>query len=423
MSTAPPDDLQPKNRPLFGARAAARRLTAENHRLRAALEQLDGLDLVEVSDTVAQARDALAALTEQLDSTRTELAAEQAQLLDVRRKVAVQRRGLYDVEHPAETSTSLAARLSAVRTHVHEMVASGGAVGVARELRLGRLKKSVVAGQIVDQLSAIALAAYDAEAENAIRTVEPGRLDVARARLDRFAGMVAECGQIVDLHIDPEYHRLRTTELELAAQHAVVLAGQAETERAQARVLREATRAADGLRHERSLLEAEREYCSNALSKAHARGDTDGAERQVARLADLDQALADIDQRAADGRAGYVYVVSNIGSFGNGVVKIGLTRRPDPMSYIRELAEESVPFDFDVHALFFAADAVGVVDVLHQHLADRRVNLVNQRREFFRATPLEVFDALATHRIGVPEFRTRPGAVEYRTSLELAEAR
>ncbi len=422
MSTVPPDGPA-KTPTMFGARAAARRLAEENRRLRAALEQLDGMDLVEVSDVVAQARDALAALTEQLDSTRADLGQEQTQLLDVRRKVAVQRRGLYDVEHPAETSTSLAARLSAVRTHVHEMVASGEAVGVARELRLPRLKKSVVAGQIVDQLSTIALAAYDAEAENVIRTVEPGRLDVSRARLDRFAGMVAECGQVVDLHIDPEYHRLRTAELELAAQHAVMVAGQTDTERAHARVLREATRAADGLRHERSLLEAEREHCSSVLATAHARGDADLAERQVTRLADLDQALADIDQRTVTGRAGYVYVVSNIGSFGNGVVKIGMTRRPDPMNYIRELAEESVPFDFDVHALFFTTDAVGVVDVLHQHLDDRRVNRVNQRREFFRATPLEVFDAMATHRIGVPEFRTRPGATEYRTSLELEAAR
>ncbi len=408
---------------MFGARSAARRLADENRRLRAALEQLDGMDLVEVADVVGQARDALAALTEELDSTRVDLAAEQAQLLDVRREVTVQRRGLYDVEHPAETSTSLAARLAGVRKHVHQMVASGEAVGVSRELRLPKLKKSVVAGQIVDQLSEIVLAAYDAEAENVIRTVEPGRLDVARARLDRFASTVAECGRIVDLHIDPEYHRLRTTELELAAQHAVMLAGQTDTERAHARVLRETTRAVDGLRHERSLLEAERESCSNALATAQARGDAELAERQVTRLADLDQALADIDRRTVDKGAGYVYVVSNIGSFGNGVVKIGMTRRPDPMNYIRELAEESVPFDFDVHALFFAPDAAGVVDVLHQHLADRRVNLVNQRREFFRATPLEVFDAMATHRIGVPEFRTRPGATEYRTSLELEEAR
>lgn len=427
MSFVLPDEpLRPraKNRGLFGTRAAARRLAAENHALRTALEQLDGMDLVEVRDVVAQARDALVALTEQLVGTRAELEQTQAQLLDVRREATVQRRGLYDFEHPAEASTSLADRLAQVRTQIHQQVASGTAIDAARELRLTRRRRSAEASrQLVDQLSEMMLAAYDAEAENAVRTVEPGRLDVARARLDRFAAMVAECGAAVGLHIDAEYHRLRTTELELAARHAAVLADQTETERVHRAALREATRVTEGLRLERSLLEQEREHCSGALAVAHARGDADAAERHVTHLADLDQALADLDSRAVDKRAGYVYVVSNIGSFGNGVVKIGMTRRPDPMNHIHELSEESVPFDFDVHALFFATDAVGVLAVLHEHLADRRVNLVNQQREFFRATPLEVFDALATHRIGVPEFRTRPGATEYRTSLELAEAR
>jgi hypothetical protein len=141
----------------------------------------------------------------------------------------------------------------------------------------------------------------------------------------------------------------------------------------------------------------------------------------IERLADLDQQVADLSHRAINTRAGYVYVISNIGSFGERVIKIGTTRRPDPQNHIRELSAESVPFDFDIHALFFSTDATGVVEMLHEHFDDRRVNLVNERRDFFYATPLEVLDVLAEHRVGgVLEFRTRPGAVEYRTTLELA---
>ncbi|MCL2467161.1 MAG: DUF4041 domain-containing protein [Micrococcales bacterium] len=420
MSIALPDEPERPRGKFFGARAQARYLEAENHRLRTALEQLDGLGLVEIRDVITQARQALAALDEQHETTVAELETAQAQLLDVRRDVLVQQRGLYDVEHPAEASPTLAEKLSTVRARIHHLVARGDAVGVATDFRLNKRARSAIERALPSQLSALALAAYDAEAENAIRMVEPGRLDVARARLDRFAQTVSECGHIVDLHIDPEYHRLRTVELELAAQHAAALAGEAETERDHRAALAQSSRVADRLRHERSLLELEREHCSSALAVAHARADTAETERQVARLADLDQALADITGRTVDTRAGYVYVVSNIGSFGDGVVKIGMTRRPDPMNHIRELADESVPFDFDVHAMFFAPDAVAVLAVLHEHLADRRVNLVNHRREFFRATPLEVFNTLATHRIGVPEFRTRPGATEYRTSAQMA---
>ena len=93
-------------------------------------------------------------------------------------------------------------------------------------------------------------------------------------------------------------------------------------------------------------------------------------------------------------RAGYVYVISNIGSFGDQVVKIGLTRRLEPLDRVRELGDASVPFRFDVHALFFSDDAVGLENALHREFADRRVNLVNAHREFFYVTPAAVKAAL-----------------------------
>ncbi|MCL2424009.1 MAG: DUF4041 domain-containing protein [Micrococcales bacterium] len=423
MSIALPDEPARPAGKLFGARAYARRLEAENHRLRTALEQLEGLGLVEIRDVITQARQALAALDEQHETTVAELVAAQAQLLDVRAEVRVQQRGLYDVEHPAESSAALGNQLAKVRARIHHLVARGDAIKVSSSVRIDKRARSTIERELPSQLSALALAAYDAEAENAIHGVRPGRLDVAQTRLDRFAKMVVECGRLVGLRIDPEYHQLRTTELELAARHAELLARESQTERDHRVALAEANQVVDKMHHERSLVEQEREYCSGALAVANLHGDTEVAERLVARLADLDQALADLAGRSVDLRAGYVYVVSNIGSFGDGVVKIGMTRRPDPMNHIRELSDESMPFDFDVHAMFFAPDAVAVVTLMQESLADRRVNLVSSRRGFFRATPLEVFNVMATHRIGVPEFRTRPGATEYRTSLEMADAR
>jgi Meiotically up-regulated gene 113 len=107
-------------------------------------------------------------------------------------------------------------------------------------------------------------------------------------------------------------------------------------------------------------------------------------------LSEAERAMDTMDYRAANIRAGYVYVISNIGSFGANLVKIGMTRRLDPMDRIRELSDASVPFNFDVHALFFSRDAVGIETAMHERLENQRVNIVNQRREFFRATPLEV---------------------------------
>jgi hypothetical protein len=148
-----------------------------------------------------------------------------------------------------------------------------------------------------------------------------------------------------------------------------------------------------------------------------AKGDEAGAARLREQLAEVDRAIESVDYRAANIRAGYVYLVSNIGSFGEKMVKLGLTRRLDPMDRIRELSDASVPFNFDVHALFFSKNAVGIETAMHQRLANLRVNIVNRRREFFRATPLEVKAHLGELAGELLEFQELPEALEYRQSL------
>src|SRR5208282_5791644 len=111
----------------------------------------------------------------------------------------------------------------------------------------------------------------------------------------------------------------------------------------------------------------------------------EAAVRLQAELAEIEKAISHVDYRAANIRAGYVYIISNLGSFGADVVKIGMTRRLDPAERVRELGDASVPFRYDTHAMFFSDDAVGIEATLHKRLANRRVNRVNNRREFFYA--------------------------------------
>jgi hypothetical protein len=134
-------------------------------------------------------------------------------------------------------------------------------------------------------------------------------------------------------------------------------------------------------------------------------------------MSDVDRAIKDVDYRAANIRAGYVYVVSNIGAFGETMVKVGLTRRLDPLERIRELSDASVPFNFDVHAVFFSKDAVGIESAMHERLRERRVNISNLRREFFRATPAEVKQHLAELAGELLEYADEPEALEYRQCL------
>lgn len=155
------------------------------------------------------------------------------------------------------------------------------------------------------------------------------------------------------------------------------------------------------------------------METLRAKGDLEAVARYEAQLADVDRAIEDVDYRAANHRAGYVYVISNLGAFGEGMIKIGMTRRLEPMDRVRELGDASVPFGFDVHALFFSDDAVGIEAEMHRRLGEKRVNRVNLRREFFYATPHDALVQLRDLAGDVLQFTELPEALEYRQSQNL----
>ncbi|MEN0130200.1 MAG: DUF4041 domain-containing protein [Brevundimonas sp.] len=404
----------------FGARGAAKDLAQENDQLRAVLQSVGGLDLAEIELRNSQARRVSEDLASQVETARRELEVLRAQTIDVRTAIDVSEFGLYDFAHPAEDSARLGAELSAIRVEIKNCVTAKRATTAVANFTFNN---SAAKGRtFINDMSKMLLAAYNAEAENAIKTVRAGGLSTAQTRLEKAADRVATNGKMIALAITGEYHRLRMRELELAARHLAAVQAAREVERAHREELREAKRAEEELRREREKLDKEREHYANALAALEARGDDAGAAELRAKLAQIDQSIADVDYRAANVRAGYVYVISNLGSMGEHVVKIGMTRRLDPMDRVKELSDASVPFNFDVHALFFSEDAYGIEAMLHRHFADRRVNRINLRREFFYATPDQVLAALQQHKIAVVEYRMNADAEEYRASEALRHA-
>lgn len=195
---------------------------------------------------------------------------------------------------------------------------------------------------------------------------------------------------------------------------------QEERERAreERELLREQRRAEQELAAERERLVKEKAHYTTVLQSLRAKGDDAAAEKLASRLANIDQAITHNDYRIANIRAGYVYVISNVGAFGPDVVKIGMTRRLEPLDRVRELGDASVPFRYDVHALYFSDDAVTLEAELHKAFADRRVNWVNERREFFFANPREVRHVLTRKAGNLLEFTDQPEAPEYFRSID-----
>lgn len=124
------------------------------------------------------------------------------------------------------------------------------------------------------------------------------------------------------------------------------------------------------------------------------------------------------DKRKRTG-AGYVYILSNIGSFGENIYKIGVTRRDDPLGRVRELSDASVPFKFDNHVFIFSKEAFELEKELHDRFDHKRVNKVNKRKEFFNITIKDVKKIVEENKDLVHSFEEKPEAQEYRDTLKL----
>ena len=328
--------------------------------------------------------------------------------------------GWTDYDSPAGSSVALKEQLDEVRAKIKEMIRTGAAVDASESFTFNNSKTK--GRKFVRDMAKMMLRAYNAEAENCVLTVKAGNGNVARNRLERARDQIVKLGALIDLQITFDYHRLRIKELELTLQYQNAKKAEKEAEREKRARLREQARAEKELRAERERLEKERQHYLNVLKAVEEAGDSTEAEKLRQQLAKIEEGINDVVKREANSRAGYVYVISNIGSFGERMVKIGMTRRLDPMDRVRELGDASVPFKFDVHALFFSDDAVSVETELHHRFADKRVNRINARREFFYATPAEVREALKDIAGNLLEFTEEPEAEQYRLSLEEARA-
>ena len=323
--------------------------------------------------------------------------------------------GIYRYHHPLENAVAYKERLAQLEAQIDEIVKSGRAVLAADLFTFdGSLAKG---RKMVADLSRLMLRAYNAEADNCVRSLRSGNISTATKRLVSAVTAIEKLGAIMDMRVNPQYHALRIAELELTADYQIKLQEEREQAREERALLREQRRAEAELAAEKERLDKERAHYVSVLEILRAKGDDVAAEELVGRLADIDKAIEANDYRIANIRAGFVYVISNIGAFGPNIVKIGMTRRLEPMDRVRELGDASVPFRYDVHAMFFSANAVTLENELHKTFASRRVNFVNERREFFFATPAEVRAALLEKDGGLLEFHENPEAPEYFQSV------
>jgi hypothetical protein len=269
---------------------------------------------------------------------------------------------------------------------------------------------------MVSDFCKLLLRTYNTEVDVEVRFLKPYGRDAAIARLDKARLAISKLGARMKIGITDRYHALRVLEIELTSDYLVKLAEEKERAKEERARLREEAAAQREFEAQQAKLEKERNQYLTALEALRARGDEEAIKKAELKLEEIDDAIRGVIDRKANIRAGYVYVISNIGAFGENMVKIGMTRRQEPMERVDELGDASVPFRFDVHCIIFSNDAVGLETALHQQFSDRKVNFVNTRREFFYVTPREVMQALKNLQGDLLSFTETPEAFEWRQS-------
>jgi hypothetical protein len=398
---------------------------------RAQIERLGLLETVQLQEyktaldaNIAETRsyydNLVAAKAQELESATKTLETLNAQVVVTEDVAILQEVGVYEYQHPLDDAAAYQEQLEQIKANIKAMNRKdGGAVTGATTWTVNG--SPAEGARMVRDFSKLMLRAFNAEADNLVRGLKPYKVDASVDRLRKVAATIEKLGKTMSIQISHTYLTLRENELRWTGDFRAKQAEEKEREKEERARLREEKKVEQELAKEKEKLEKERQHYINTLAKLEESGDLEAAARIRADLEIVDQKVADVDYRAANHRAGYVYIISNIGSFGEDLIKVGLTRRLEPRDRIRELSDASVPFNFDTHAIHFSDDAVTVESEMHRRLSDRRVNQINLRREFFRATPSEAKTLLSELAGEILEFEEIPEAAEFRQSQAILD--
>ncbi|EHK9054625.1 DUF4041 domain-containing protein [Vibrio vulnificus] len=278
-----------------------------------------------------------------------------------------------------------------------------------------------------------AVDAFNGKVDSALAKVKHDNFGkIKQEIIDAFALVNHNGAPFRNARINQEYLDARLTELKWAVA-AFELKKIEREEQAEIKAqMREEERAIREM--EKALKEAEKEerMLQKALEKARselAAANDEQRAQYESQLAELEGKLKEAEEKgqralsmAQQTRRGHVYVISNIGSFGEEVFKIGMTRRLEPMDRVKELGDASVPFSFDIHAMIYSEDAPALEKELHRKFNFNSVNKVNPRKEFFRTSIAEIKQAVEVHGIQDVHWTLKAEAAEYRESLAIAES-
>lgn len=366
-----------------------------------------------------------------LSGLNQEIEAARANLVETNEAMLMQEFGLYEPKFDFANSDLYKSRLLEIRVEQKEMIKNKTAATGSTNWTVNN--NAAKGRKMVADMQKLLIRAFNSECDEVIGRVKFNNIESGIKRITTSRDAISKLGDMMGVSITPRYYKLKIDELHLAYEYQVKKQEEKEEQRRIREELREQEKLRKEIEEARRKIEKDKTHYQNAFSQMKARLDkeTDEAVRKDlqdklleigSQLEKLDADLKNVDYREANQKAGYVYIISNVGSFGENVYKIGMTRRLDPMDRIDELGDASVPFKFDVHALIFADDAPKLETALHHAFESKKVNMVNNRREFFRVSLDEIKSVVRENFDKTVEFMDIPDAEQYRQSLLIQKA-
>lgn len=377
-----------------------------------------------IENEISTAKNKLVELKNQIEE-------KNLQLIEKDEEILLQEFGFYKPRYEFSNSEQYKNKLNEIRIKQKELIKNNTAVNGNTDWSVNG--SSSKGKKMVKDMQKLLLRAFNTECDGIISKVKYNNYDVSLKRITSSKDAISKLGVMMGISISNEYYYLKVDELNLALEFQQQKQKEKEDLKMQREQLREEAKLQKEIEEARRNIEKEQKHYQNALEKAKLALDSvtneDEKKTWEAKVNELNNSLerinknlAAIDYREANKKAGYVYIISNIGSFGENIYKIGMTRRLDPMERIYELGDASVPFNFDVHAMIFSDDAPKLEAALHNAFSDKKLNMVNTRREFFNVSLEEIEQVVKTYYEKSVEFIKIADAEQYRLSLKIKDS-
>lgn len=373
----------------------------------------------------AEAEKAVAKKQTDLNSIEKQIAEKKKQLICMDDEILVQEFGLYTPQYDFASALDYKEELSQIRQVQKDLIKEKAAVLGNTEWTVNNSKAK--GKKMVSDTQKLLLRAFNTECDDLINRVKYNNFDVTLDRIYKSAETITKLGSVMNISISQKYLDAKVKELRLAFEYREKKQQEKEEQKMARAEQREQAKLQREIEEQRKKVEKEQTHYQTAYEKLKLQLEQNPEDKDLLEkkeqlenhLSDIDKALCDIDYRQANMRAGYVYIISNIGAFGKDIYKIGMTRRLDPQDRVDELGDASVPFNFDVHAMIFSDDAPALEAALHRAFEDRKLNMVNQRREFFNVTLDEIKEVIKKNFDKTVEFVDVPDAEQYRISQKM----